>query len=419
MNNKQIPGASSLTEQKDANLPTAPYTAQFIILDLLLRFLFHWLFLLNCLHPILFWVIQLLLIPLFTLLTIFLLGREDKWEEKFRSEGKLSDAEKLRIEVKITPVAALIGFLAFVVGLYISWQLFALYFSYWPTFLLTLLTFVFYGFYIILVTAVSYAAIKKEQVKNSQENDKLEEIDKNDIRLAEAEVFVNGLSQKIDTLTLESAVLGALAFTCFLTILGIDYKLPADARMLFAELQELFVLLLKFDFKDFNALIKSFPLYTTDNILVIMALQSLVCALMYLLVIVSRTRFPDYFQGILVDLQLAKGYNQKEEEYDILCRQDSENKEVTNRKKQLSFLTKKYVDQVFDDIEILKYILSFMNVIRRSALFLFVILISTSACIVSVYLGVIFMLMYILSYLFQYFDKVRVHKILPDLRFKK
>jgi len=145
----------------------------------------------------------------------------------------------------------------------------------------------------------------------------------------------------------------------------------------------------------------------------------LVCALMYLLVIVSRTRFPDYFQGILVDLQLAKGYNQKEEEYDILCRQDSENKEVTNRKKQLSFLTKKYVDQVFDDIEILKYILSFMNVIRRSALFLFVILISTSACIVSVYLGVIFMLMYILSYLFQYFDKVRVHKFLPDLRLKK
>jgi hypothetical protein len=412
----QIPNASSLTDEFGEKVHSVAYTAQFIILDLGLRFLFHWLFLLNCIHPIIFWLMQLLFIPLLIVMTVLLLGREAKWENKIRSENNLSDNEKIRIEVKITPIAALIGFLAFVVGLYISWQLFALYFSYWPTFLLTLLTFVFYGFYIIFVTEVSYAAIKKEQLIKSSEKDELEDVDKNDYELARAEVFVNGLAQKIDTLTLESAVLGALAFTCFLTILGIDYKLPADAKVLFAELQELFVLILKFEFKDFNALIKSLPLYTTDNILVIMAVESLVCSLLYLLVIVSRTSFPNYFQEILVDLQLAQGYNQKEEEYDVLLRQGSENTEIKNRKNQLLVLTKKYTDKVSTDIKILKNIFSYMNVIRNTALFLFVVLIATTACIVSVYLGLIFILMYFLSYIFQYYDKIKLNKILYSLR---
>jgi len=389
------PTISSLTEIENFSDPKkAAFTPAFLLSDLILRFLVHWLFLLNIIGPLLFWIVQLLLIPITTLVLLYSAsGRESQWKEYIKKKENISD--DFKVEIENSPKSVLFGFLNFVLGLYISWQLYSSYFSFWLLLLLFIITFITYGFYVMFIYTLSYGKIPKEGQASDYDKEK-NEVDRNDIRLINLEVAVNGFSQRIDTYTIESALLGALAFSCFLTILGVDPQLPADAKLLTFEIKELFTMLLKFDIAGIQNLFEGFKFYTVANILSVLAFEALVCALLYLMVIVKRIHFYNNLDNVQKNIQIAKSYNQKEEEYDLLCIQNIDNEDFQNRKIELTEKVKTYSDRSAQNLEKLKMVMKYMTFVRETALFIFVLIIATSACIVSFYTGMVFILLYLL-----------------------
>ena len=389
------PTNSSLTEIENFSEPKkAAFTPAFLLSDLILRFLVHWLFLLNIIGPLLFWIVQLLLIPITTLVLLYSAsGRESQWKEYIKKKENNSD--DFKVEIENSPMSVLFGFLNFVLGLYISWQLYSSYFSFWLLLLLFIITFITYGFYVMFIYTLSYGKIPKEGQASDYDKEK-NEVDRNDIRLINLEVAVNGFSQRIDTYTIESALLGALAFSCFLTILGVDPQLPADAKLLTFEIKELFTMLLKFDIAGIQNLFEGFKFYTVANILSVLAFEALVCALLYLMVIVKRIHFYNNLDNVQKNIQIAKSYNQKEEEYDLLCIQNIDNEDFQNRKIELTEKVKTYSDRSAQNLEKLKMVMKYMTFVRETALFIFVLIIATSACIVSFYTGMVFILLYLL-----------------------
>jgi hypothetical protein len=389
------PTNSSLTEIENFSEPKkAAFTPAFLLSDLILRFLVHWLFLLNIIGPLLFWIVQLLLIPITTLVLLYSAsGRESQWKAYIKKKENISD--DFKVEIENSPKSVLFGFLNFVLGLYISWQLYSSYFSFWLLLLLFIITFITYGFYVMFIYTLSYGKIPKEGQASDYDKEK-NEVDRNDIRLINLEVAVNGFSQRIDTYTIESALLGALAFSCFLTILGVDPQLPADAKLLTFEIKELFTLLLKFDIAGIQNLFEGFKFYTVANILSVLAFEALVCALLYLMVIVKRIHFYNNLDNVQKNIQIAKSYNQKEEEYDLLCIQNIDNEDFQNRKIELTEKVKTYSDRSAQNLEKLKMVMKYMTFVRETALFIFVLIIATSACIVSFYTGMVFILLYLL-----------------------
>jgi hypothetical protein len=389
------PTNSSLTEIENFSDPKkAAFTPAFLLSDLILRFLVHWLFLLNIIGPLLFWIVQLLLIPITTLVLLYSAsGRESQWKEYIKKKENISD--DFKVEIENSPMSVLFGFLNFVLGLYISWQLYSSYFSFWLLLLLFIITFITYGFYVMFIYTLSYGKIPKEGQASDYDKEK-NEVDRNDIRLINLEVAVNGFSQRIDTYTIESALLGALAFSCFLTILGVDPQLPADAKLLTFEIKELFTMLLKFDIAGIQNLFEGFKFYTVANILSVLAFEALVCALLYLMVIVKRIHFYNNLDNVQKNIQIAKSYNQKEEEYDLLCIQNIDNEDFQNRKIELTEKVKTYSDRSAQNLEKLKMVMKYMTFVRETALFIFVLIIATSACIVSFYTGMVFILLYLL-----------------------
>ena len=409
------PSNSSLTEIEYFSEPKkAAFTPAFLLSDLILRFLVHWLFLLNIIGPLLFWIVQLLIIPITTLVLLYSAsGREGQWKEYIKKKENNSD--DIKIEIENSPKSVLFGFLNFVLGLYVSWQLYSSYFSFWLVLLLFTITFITYGFYVMFIYTLSYGKIPKEGQASDYDNEK-NDVDRNDIRLINLEVAVNGFSQRIDTYTIESALLGALAFSCFLTILGVDPQLPADAKLLTFEIQELFTMLLKFDIAGIQKLFEGFKFYTVANILSVLAFEALVCALLYLMVIVKRINFYKHLDNVQENLQIAKTYNQKEEEYDLLCVQNTGNEDFQNRKNELTEKVKTYSDRSAQNLEKLKMVMKYMTFVRETALFIFVLIIATSACIVSFYTGMVFILLYTL---FQLINSKIMQNILYRLNFLK
>ena len=409
------PSNSSLTEIEYFSEPKkAAFTPAFLLSDLILRFLVHWLFLLNIIGPLLFWIVQLLIIPITTLVLLYSAsGREGQWKEYIKKKENNSD--DIKIEIENSPKSVLFGFLNFVLGLYVSWQLYSSYFSFWLVLLLFIVTFITYGFYVMFIYTLSYGKIPKEGQASDYDKEK-NEVDRNDIRLINLEVAVNGFSQRIDTYTIESALLGALAFSCFLTILGVDPQLPADAKLLTFEIQELFTMLLKFDIAGIQNLFEVFKFYTVANILSVLAFEALVCALLYLMVIVKRINFYKHLDNVQENLQIAKTYNQKEEEYDLLCVQNTGNEDFQNRKIELTKKVKTYSDRSAQNLEELKLVMKYMTFVRETALFIFVLIIATSACIVSFYTGMVFILLYAL---FQLINSKIMQNILYRLNFLK
>jgi hypothetical protein len=153
---------------------------------------------------------------------------------------------------------------------------------------------------------------------------------------------------------------------------------------------------LKIDIAGIQNLFEGFKFYTVANILSVLAFEALVCALLYLMVIVKRIHFYNNLDNVQKNLQVAKSYNQKEEEYDLLCIQNIDNEDFQNRKIELTEKVKTYSDRSAQNLEKLKMVMKYMTFVRETALFIFVLIIATSACIVSFYTGMVFILLYLL-----------------------
>jgi hypothetical protein len=261
-----------------------------------------------------------------------------------------------------------------------------------------------YGAYIFLIYNLSFSQIenKNDEFIGEESNIEIKSVDGNDIELIKQEVSISSFSQKIDSFTIESALLGALAFSCFLAILQIDNKVVSTLDILFEQLSLSLNSLIRFNLSELFSFLSSIP-GNYHFIMGILSVESLICSLFYLLVIVSRIRFHDVLLFAEFEIKLAREYNNKEEEYSLL---EAQNQTKITKEKLEYYSNKinKILETSSEHITQLKSVVNYMNKIRIIALFLFVLLISTAACIISFKLGFVFLILYYISFSYQKID---------------
>ncbi|MEO0617865.1 MAG: hypothetical protein AAFZ01_01145 [Pseudomonadota bacterium] len=144
--------------------------------------------------------------------------------------------------------------------------------------------------------------------------------DQNDIEIITKAADLQMLLRRIDSYTLESALLSALSFSSFLSII------LADSKDYIAEIQKLFgdgmACAALPDWSQ--ALSTAVPqvcylnlfsiAYIQENLVGLICLSLLICAAMFLGVLVARLRFNEGLRDAEVAIQTAERLNEKEEE---------------------------------------------------------------------------------------------------------
>ncbi len=373
-----------------------PFSYINISSDLLLRFIFLWLYATDICNIWIFWICQIVLVPSITLIVFS--GKEKKCKEQIRKEQEIAENVKIEIEVQGNAFSVLFALSAITIGTIITWKLFSS-IELWLQILLTIITCVVYGFYILVIFMASYPKVKGEnQDKQKKENinSDLLSVDGNDEKLVELEISLSKFSRKVDSYTLESALLGALTFSGFLAILALDNSINNNIQIFLSQISAISHTLI-----NFNAL----PTISLNQQTIIsaLAMETIICSLFFLLVIVSRIRFHDALGEAELFIKIARELNNKVEEYNINYQQEP-SKVMQER---VDFLNArineklKIGEQRKKDLE---SIVVYMSFVRNIGLFLFVLILSTAACIVSYKLSIGFFVLYVISYTYQQFD---------------
>lgn len=198
-------------------------------------------------------------------------------------------------------------------------------FASWVDVLWRMLVFVA-GLFNALITALLFAgAIRFQRVDYDKllratfgrEADIMEEADRNDFDIIEADVDLKTMLRRVETYTLESTLLGALAFSAFVTIqfqdgVGFAPQEPFDwlSEVRFAQMH-----LAAFG----RSASISIPLNVVDVIQAhigpLIAMCLLACAVAFLAVLAARIQFTDAYRHAEGELEKAKCLNQKEEDW--------------------------------------------------------------------------------------------------------
>ncbi|MEI8202199.1 MAG: hypothetical protein WCH34_04255 [Bacteroidota bacterium] len=398
-------------ETKIRNLPNkhyVPFSYRFIATDLILRFIFLWLYEIEICNFWLFWGSQILLIPLIVIIYTSQTNREKQWAELFKNENRFAENDKIEVEgnAKIFTIC----FSIIILGAFISWNQYSS-LPLWLQIILTVLTFFIYGFYILMIFYGSYSNLKKKDanIKGDKHLNNYNAIsDKNnEEKLIILEISLKQFSNKVDTYTLESTLLGALSFSGFLTILSLDNSVIENIKILLDQFSAFFNSLITFNVLPEASI-------NQHSIISILAIETIICSFFFLLVIVSRIRFHDTFSEAELQMRIAKGLNIKENEnINSHHKKDTEfsqeklsslNAEISEKIK-ISFLKKKELESI----------INYMNYVRNIGLLFFVIILSTAASLISIKLSIAFLILYFISYSYHKIDSWAKRKILKKI----
>ncbi|NUN09997.1 MAG: hypothetical protein HUU54_12570 [Ignavibacteriaceae bacterium] len=395
-----------------------PFSYRLISTDFAMRTIALWMYSIDVMHVWFFWLSQLLMIPLLSSVIMVQTNTKNKWIEHFRKKHNLPENMKIHLDVEGSAFSAL--FVVFIVGIgtFIAFSLLTPLNFVWQT-ILTTLTFLLYGFYNIVLFLVSFSPLKSVTLeKDSALTLPLDHltVDGNDKELVKQEILLMNYSQKVDTYTIESALLGALAFTCFLSILQIDRSVINNIPPILNSLSIIANNIIAFNFTAIITFISDLHLNFT-TVMALLAIESLVCSLLYLLVIVARIRFHDVLRYAEYEVRVAREFNNKEEEYSLLASQGSSDT-VDTRIRTLNDEINKILTSSMALIKQLGSIINYMNRIRIIALFIFVLIISTAASLITYVMGILFLSLYVLSVSYHKIDTWAKNKSLSSFSMK-
>jgi hypothetical protein len=227
-------------------------------------------------------------------------------------------------------------------------------------------------------------------------------IDDNDIELTRLEVKTTSMSQRVDTYTLESALFAALAFSGFLTLFTSDITTIGEVELFLSTIGK--VLLLELPINNIAS-----TMLNKANIEAMLIIETLVCSLFFIFVIVTRLRFTRLLEDIKYEIKEGRVYNAKEEEVHTLILDKNEGNihtpNIINRR--LENLNKEIVKNIGRANELLpefKSILDWMKVCRDIGIGTFITILITSALLMSNVLALIFLTLSILAYTYTTLD---------------
>lgn len=228
----------------------------------------------------------------------------------------------------------------------------------------------------------------------NEETDGLTEDDKNDVSIHKFSSTLLHMKQKIDTYTIESALLGALSLSAYLAILQNNLVNAASFKQCLQLLQQLNVAFFNLNFTKAYALFGE--LFKNDILWHLIVLEGIIASVLYFLLIVARKKTHDQMKELELNLEISKAFNTKEEEL-INLNLDGNNNKVLKRKKEVSKITNDHIKNAYRLLPVLENSIKYMDLLRYVATSTFILLICTSCCIVLPTLGISILIIYLLS----------------------
>jgi hypothetical protein len=347
----------------------------------------------------LFWVFQLAIIPLPILRWVSV--KETKLKDKYGITANPT--------VQGSLWAVLLCWFVVLSGSFVSYLLYEDW-PRWAKWLSAVLAFIFYGWYVLILYISPTGSISKtdrlkqqESIDEALSDDEAEVVDANDVRIVRMETEIGSISQRVESYTLESALFGALSFSGFLTLIASEKDVLGRLQQLLAALIETAREVARIGLSGFDN--SALPQITNDHLLAVVAMETLLSSMFFVSVIVSRLRFYNYLRRVDYAVRLARMYNNKEEEIFHLRLQFPEARDSFEHR--LTSLTQKVADAIhhaeplFND---LSFVARYMWGFRNLGIGSFVLILVTSGYLVSPPLGVLFVTVSVLAYLYSFID---------------
>lgn len=228
----------------------------------------------------------------------------------------------------------------------------------------------------------------------NEEMDGLMEDDKNDVSIHKFSSTLLHIKQKIDTYTIESALLGALSLSAYLAILQNNLVNAASFKQCLQLLHELNIAFFNLNFTKASLLFGE--LFKNDILWHLIVLEGIIASVLYFLLIVARKKTHDQMKELELNLEISKAFNTKEEELINLNIEENNNK-LLERKKEVSKITNDHIKKAYRLLPVLENSIKYMDLLRYAATSTFILLICTSCCIVLPTLGISILIIYLLS----------------------
>ena len=379
---------------RTAKAPTFKFAYSFLLLDFFLRWIVYGLWRFHMINGWVFWIAQVVVISI--VIVGMVVVRNENTKEKYKL-GPRDDANP-----EATLLSTILALGGVFLATYIGYTIFSGS-SWWIRIPFALLTFIVYGFYILAVCMSSVQSTAKEdEIPVPIELSVDEWIDENDLEIVRLETDKISLTQRVDTYTLESTLFGALSFSGFVTIIAADKAVLSGVRELIADSAQIAQMILQFDFTHFGQPIAG--MRTEIALIAGIAVETLICSMFFLSVIVSRLRFNDALKRVDYAVRIASSYNDKEEEVYNFVLQGHEEARVSHR---LTILKEKitvalyHAEESFRD---LRPIVNYMWVFRNLGLVSFLLILITGALWVSPILAILFTSLAVLAFVYSALD---------------
>lgn len=391
-------GSSSKTAEVPARLFYFSY--RFLLLDVALRWAVLGLRQFDWINDWIFWIAQAIVIPG---LVFYLADR------RVTEVANKFGLQPTKTQPKDTTASVLFMFLVILLGTYISYSLYS--WRPWIRILFTVATFFVYGAYAFAIyldsvqpiSADNLSAVTEPQVALTDQ----EWRDENDRAIIELETDKISLSHKVEAYTLESALFGALAFSGFVTIVASDKPVLEGVQRLLGDILALINMVLKFDFSALGQVLNDLTIEHT--LLAAIATQTLISAVFFLSVIISRLRFNDVMRRVEFSTSLARSYNAKEEELCNLAFQTIDPTKLDLREERLKELKERISLATFyaeDSMKDLVPVVRYMSAFRNLGVISFLMILITSALWVSRFLAIVFTGLSLLAFVYPFLDKL-------------
>ncbi|GAB4245732.1 MAG: hypothetical protein Tsb0034_24350 [Ekhidna sp.] len=231
--------------------------------------------------------------------------------------------------------------------------------------------------------------------------------DENDNVIVKIREQLSSLVGRLDAYILESALFGALAFSGFLQIM-------AENLVSFQNLEDFAnnvlniikgVILFQPELINYSFLKEKPALFS------LVSVETLICSLLFLGVIASRLRFSNVADVVRYHIETAAAYNQKEE---IIIHQDHKSMD-DERVRSINAKIHDHLYQAQNLLTSMNSITSFMRFLRNGGLLVFLIILISSALLISGILSLIFI--FFSTAVFIYFNRNAINEWLRSIRF--
>jgi hypothetical protein len=234
--------------------------------------------------------------------------------------------------------------------------------------------------------------------------------DQNDVRIIRELASLDSLHRRIETFTLESALLSALSFSTFFAVIVSDRKfletlpgvLPPPVRWLESSPST---------WQPFRWIVENVPYipfsYVLENIVGLIGLSLLLCATTFLGVLVARLRFNEGYRDAEYRLKAAQQLNEKED------------KAIESKDEQRRALLAGMIDEMLDQaVELqrgLTFTVSHMKYSRNAGILFFTITLVLCGFFFDPAVAAIIATLFVVTFLLGYVDRVFRRNILQRL----